>query len=149
MTSKAQTKAEAPSRSPEQRRASHALRAVQDLPQDAELRKLYRAYTDRLGPAILMNGLGQALATERAASGNKPDESDTRKCAHARLYRNLQAWLCGEARVYPQGDLLTEIVKGPESRYLQAQTEALAWLTWHKKLCRAELPAPEPGQVDP
>lgn len=130
-------------RSPEQRRASDAMAAIGKLPAGSELRELYRAYTDRLGPTILMNGLGQALATERAAADGK---SNDRERAHDCLYRNLQAWLCGESGVYRGGDLLAQIVQGSEAAYLRAQTEALAWLTWHKKLCRAELPAPEPGK---
>ncbi|HET9626208.1 MAG TPA: type III-B CRISPR module-associated protein Cmr5 [Kofleriaceae bacterium] len=134
MTAKASAR-----RSPEQRRASDALRAVHQLPEDRELRRRYRAYTDRLGPAILINGLGQALASERAAAGTP---ASPREHAHACLFRNLQAWLCGDSGVYRGGDVLAQIVEGSEARYLQAQTEALAWLTWHKKFCRAELPVP-------
>jgi len=79
-----------------------------------------------------MNGLGQALATERA-NNDEP--------AHHHLFHNLETWLCGEAGVYVTGDLLSAIVGGSEALYLRAQTEALAWLVWHKKFCRAYLPA--------
>ena len=57
----------------EQRRAADALSKVLSLENESEdLRKRYRAYVDRLGPMIIMNGLGQALATERAAAGEVP-----------------------------------------------------------------------------
>lgn len=128
---------------PEQRRAADALRGVQELNADEAVRKRYRAYADRLGPSILMNGLGQALATERAAAGSSPKKADER--AHDRLYRNLEAWLCRAGGVYesaagPDRDLLKAIVQHGEADYLRAQAEALAWLVWHKKFCRAYLP---------
>jgi CRISPR-associated protein Cmr5 len=128
---------------PEQRRAADALRAVQALEADEAFRKRYRAYADRIGPTILMNGLGQALVTERAAAGSTPKKADER--AHDRLYRNIEAWLCRAGGVYEpksgQGrDLLQAIVQRGEGEYLRAQAEALAWLVWHKKFCRAYLP---------
>jgi CRISPR-associated protein Cmr5 len=131
-------------RTAEQRRAADALRAVPQVADGDELRKRYRAYVDRLGPSILMNGLGQALATERAAAGTSPTKPDER--AHDRLYRNLEAWLCGAGGVYSPAerrDLLAAIVGESEALYVRAQAEALAWLVWHKKFCRAQLPSPE------
>ncbi len=135
-----------PARNAEQRRAADAMAAVPGKDARDELRKKYRAYADRLGPAILMNGLGQALATERAAAGSKPAGSKPRKPdeqAHELLYKNVQSWLCRDGGVYSPGDLLAAIVGGSEALYLQAQAEALAWLVWHKKFCRASLPAEE------
>ena len=122
----------------EQIRAANALVCVSELSaKNSELGPLYRAYVDRLGPTIMMNGLGQALATERAAaSGGSLGER-----AHGRLYDNLKGWLCREGGVYPAGaDLLPAIMSNDQSKYLLAQAEALAWLEWHKKFCRAELP---------
>jgi CRISPR-associated protein Cmr5 len=135
-----------PLRNAEQRRAADALKAVQQLEANDDLRKRYRVYADRLGPAILMNGLGQALATERAAAGTDPKKAEIR--AHDRLYQNVQAWLCRPGGVYEPTsgkriDLLTALVDGSEALYVRAQTEALAWLVWHKKFCRAYLPASE------
>lgn len=131
------------SQSPEQLRAADALRAVRDLEDDDVLRKKYRSYVERVGPAILMNGLGQAMATERAAAGSNAKTGDAR--AHAQLYKNLGAWLCRPGGVYPPAqpkpDLLELITTRTERDYLRAQTEALAWLLWHKKFCRAYLPA--------
>ncbi len=136
----------------EQRRAADALARTNDLlGKPDELKKRYRAYVDRLGPAIIMNGLGQALATERAAAGPGPERSNPAR-AHHELYRNLQRWLCREDGVYPpsgkdipgdSGFLLQAVVQNSESCYLHAQAEALAWLEWHKKSCRALLPKDE------
>jgi CRISPR-associated protein Cmr5 len=39
-----------------------------------------------------------------------------------------------------QKDLLEAITGQDEAHYLRAQAEALAWLEWHKKFCRAWLP---------
>ena len=68
------------------------------------------SYVDRLGPAIVMNGLGQALATERAAAGAPPRKDDEK--AHHELYVGLRNWLCREdGGVYPPDtDLLQEIM---------------------------------------
>lgn len=134
-----------PGRTTEQRRAANAMDTV-PRSEDEALRKRYRAYADRLGPAILMNGLGQALATERAAAGTKQGKPEGR--AHDLLYNNVQAWLCRPGGVYEPGDLLSAIIKGSQELYLRAQVEALAWLVWHKKFCRAYLPAPEPREEE-
>ncbi len=129
----------------EQQRAANALERVSTLRSNSEaFRKRYRAYVDRLSPTIVMNGLGQALATERAAAGSPP-YGDHDKRAHHELYRSLEQWLCRkEGGVYSgQADLLQAIMKEDESFYLRAQAEALAWLLWHKKFCRAEFPCGE------
>lgn len=128
----------------EQRRAADALSRVGQLnAKPDEFKKLYRSYVDRMGPTIIMNGLGQALAAECAAAGSKPKKD--REQAHRELYVSLQNWLCREdGGVYPpNGDLLQAIMAEDESRYLHAQAEALAWLKWHKKFCRAKFPKSE------
>jgi CRISPR-associated protein Cmr5 len=137
-------------KTPEQRRAEHALQAVLSLDGDDDLRKRYRAYVDRLGPSILTNGLGQALATERAAAGSDPKKPDAR--AHDRLYQNIQSWLYRSGGIYDAGsggepDLLWAIVNHGQVEYLRAQAEALAWLVWHKKFCRAYLPPSDDGDA--
>ncbi len=128
----------------EQRRAAHALQRVNELSSRGdEFRKRYRAYVDRLGPAIVMNGLGQALATECAAAGLPSQRGDDKvAAAHHELYVSLNQWLCRrDGGVYPDAtDLLKAIVSHPESDYLHAQAEALSWLEWHKKCCRASFP---------
>jgi CRISPR-associated protein Cmr5 len=127
---------------PEQRRAADALRALPQRGESDALRKSYRSYVERLGSSILINGLGQALATEKAAATSKPEKAEER--AHHLLYENLARWLCREGGIYPGGmDLLEAIVQNGEAQYLRAQVEALAWLVWHKKFCRAYLPVPD------
>lgn len=126
-------------RTPEQLRAADALARVDELvSRSDEFKGLYRAYVVRLGPGIVMNGLGQALATEQAASSGGGPGGD----AHKKLYDNLGKWLCrDDGGVYAPGvDLLHSIMANDESLYVFAQAEALAWLEWHKKLCRASLP---------
>ena len=129
----------------EQRRAADALARVEELKTKSEdFKKLYRSYVSRIGPAIVMNGLGQALATERAAAGSKKTD---RERAHNTLYRNLECWLCNQsdgvygAKNSGSADLLKAIMDNDQPMYLRAQAEALAWLEWHKKFCRAEFPA--------
>ena len=128
-----------------QKRAEDALSCARALVRHGINLGKYRAYVDRLGPAIVMNGLGQALATERAAAGSKSERKPDQE-AHWRLYSSLQRWLCGEGGVYGGGDLLTAIIKGDQQLYVRAQAEALAWLEWHKKFCRALLPKTEGGE---
>jgi len=132
----------------EQRRAAHALRRVEDLSAESkEFRKSYRSYVDRLGPMIVTNGLGQALATERASAGPNPEKDDAR--AHAELYAGLQDWLGSRPDGAYQGakDLLQAIVRGDQAAYVRAQAEALAWLEWHKKFCRAAFPSGGEGEA--
>lgn len=132
----------------EQRRAASALERVEELSaKSGKFKTRYRAYVDRLGPSIVMNGLGQALATERAAAGPHLENDDQR--AHHELYVSLQCWLCREdGGVYPSApDLLQAIMENSESRYLHAQAEALAWLEWHKKCCRASFPKSEEDET--
>ena len=128
-------------RSLEQQRAANALARVNELRgQSDDFKQRYSGYVDRLGPAIVMNGLGQALATERAGAGAEPKKDDER--AHHEVYRSLQQWLCrNEGGVYPSSDdLLEAIMENGEMHYLRAQAEALSWLEWHKKCCRASFP---------
>lgn len=126
----------------EQSRAADALARASAVAKDESdrFKTRYRGYVDRLGPAIVMNGLGQALASERAAAGPEARKEEER--AHDRLHANVQAWLCREDAVYGgASDVLEAIVSNEEEAYLRAQAEVLAWLEWHKKFCRAALPA--------
>ena len=131
----------------EQQRAADALARVKDLSGNGDgFKKLYRAYVDRLGPTIIMNGLGQALATECASAGANEKKNDREK-AHDELYKSVSAWLCRSTDgVYAgQTDLLQAITEQDEKHYLHAQAEALSWLVWHKKLCRASFPKGDGG----
>lgn len=122
-------------KTPGQERAANALARAQYLnAKPDDFRKAYRSYVDRLGPTILMNGLGQALATEHSASEQ----------AHKELYTSIQGWLCRRGGVYGEGeDALGAITQSGERDYLRAQFEALAWLEWHKRACRAIFPGDE------
>ena len=134
----------------EQERAHHALARVDELSDRShEFKQRYRSYVDRLGPSVVMNGLGQALATVRAAAGVNPKSDDQK--AHHEIYRSLQQWLCRDkGNVYASNhDLLQAITEKDETLYLRAQIEALAWLEWHKKCCRAAFPRSEGESRDP
>ncbi len=121
----------------EQARAEHAFEKV-PREESEHFQARYRAYVDRLGPAVRLNGLGQALATELAAAGPGPQRPDER--AHRLLVDNLQDWLCRAEGIFPGSrDLLASLMQSEQQDYLRAQVEALEWLTWHKKLCRAHL----------
>ncbi len=112
----------------EQRRAANARAAVRSVQKMGGM-GMYKSYVDSLPAAIVMNGLGQAMATELAS-----------KKEHETLYDHVSAWLCSSGQVYSgKQDLLVAITTEDQSRYLRAQAEALAWLTWHKKFCRAYL----------
>ena len=129
------------------RRAKNALDRTGELARRSDqVKSNYRAYVDRIGPAIVMNGLGQALATELAAAG--PSPGNWRQRAHHELYKSLEQWLCGAGAVYESAsDLMQAIVTNDEALYIHAQAEALAWLEWHKKFCRASFPADEGAGV--
>jgi CRISPR-associated protein Cmr5 len=125
----------------ERERAADALRKVMDL-QDrpAEFKQRYRSYVDRFGGAVVMNGLGQALATELAAAGSDPTKEEEH--AHRALADHVFDWLARKGGgVYPGAENVMEaITNSDQTRYVRAQVETLGWLTWHKKFCHAYLP---------
>lgn len=133
----------------EQQRAADALSCVERLKSesDKDFLAAYRSYAERLASAIVMNGLGQALATELAAAGPADDRwaraSDAR--AHRTLFDNINRWLCRlDGGIYPGAEnVLKAMLNGNQSLYLRAHAEALAWLEWHKKFCQAFLPRRE------
>src|SRR5690606_3836240 len=100
----------------------------------------YLAYVERLPAAIVTNGLGQAMATELAAAKPGGEGSSREAEAHRLLYEGVQQWLCRDGGVYSaKSSLLEAIVEGSQDDDLWAQVEALGWLEWHKKFCRAYL----------
>jgi len=156
----------------EQKRAKHALkmiRKLKDIDQNpaSEMKKppLYgnfRAYVENLPTTIVMNGLGQAMATELASArfgdgdilkgncdlselikvlqnpakgGRNADER-----AHEVLFCIVQDWLLQGSGVYSENEgLMDAIVGGNQDKYVRAQAEALAYLVWLKKFSQAFL----------
>lgn len=127
----------------EQKRASHALQKVKAVKQDKA--DDYVRYVKALPAAILMNGLGQALATELSSSKNDSDP-------HRLLANHVSEWLLSkEAHTkYASGGsrvdaaaLLDQIVAGNQEAYLWAQAEAIAYVTWLKKFANAFLDSSE------
>lgn len=130
----------------DQKRAKHALDRVKSLDGKAGN---YVSYVNALPAAILMNGLGLALATERAASDK----------AHHTLASHVAGWLLSNeahTRYNQPSDkegadaddtqkLLHRIVEGDQRAYLWAQAEAIAYLGWLKKFANAFLKMPESG----
>jgi CRISPR type III-B/RAMP module-associated protein Cmr5 len=129
----------------EQQRAASALFSLQEyntavaqklekgvLKQDP--RSEYLSAIKALPAAILQNGLGQTLASYRAAKTDGPKD----------VYQHLESWLCSKAPHAPfdQDDqLLQALVTHDQNTYIAAQTEALAYTRWLKKLAIAEFPA--------
>ncbi len=129
----------------EQQRAADALKQTQAVAHaSSDFQKRYRSYVERLGPAVLINGLGQAMAMELSAAGPEPSKDDEK--AHAALFQNLSQWLCrrNDGVYTAQTGLMAGLTSGSQDQYTLAQAEALAWLTWHKKFCRAMLEKPSP-----
>lgn len=132
----------------DRKRAEHALHTIERLPENV---KKYTSYVKGLPPAILQNGLGQAMATLLAASKGKPAmQGGNVNKAHRLLYNHVQQWLCNDDPQAPyreEGEiaadstlLMTRITEGDEPSYIRAQAEALAYLNWLKKFAVAYRP---------
>jgi CRISPR-associated protein Cmr5 len=133
----------------EQRRAAYALARIREIEalksatgDKGKIAKMYRSYVSGFPAAILVNGLGQASATILAQSRG----TDT---AHKRIYEHLSGWLCGgdPQSPYERGDLIEQLVRHDQARYLRAQAEALALLEWLKRFAVAFLN--DPNEPDP
>ena len=126
------------SQSLDQRRAKHALKRIKTRQVDGTKQSDYLSYVKALPATILQNGLGQAMATLLAAAKGKEKDS------HYRLYQDVQSWLCGgdQESPFPKREgqnLIEEITKSEQQRYLKAQAEAQAYLIWLKKFAAAFL----------
>jgi CRISPR-associated protein Cmr5 len=128
-------------------RAQHAMAKIAEVkgfaasaePAQRKRAEHYASYVKALPANIIQTGLGQALATLLARS--KGQETATRE-----IYLHLQDWLCRQHTDSPYyeatqdpPDLLCAIVEGDEDEYLRAQSEAMAYLAWLKKLAAAQL----------
>ena len=127
----------------ERERAADALRKVMDLPDGRPSQATLPVLRGSLGGAVVMNGLGQALATELAP---RPDPKDSRARRRRRrgapdLADHVFEWLTRRSGVYPGVEnVMKAITESTRRVYVRAQVEMLAWLTWHKKFCHAYLP---------
>lgn len=146
-----------------QRRAQHALDAVKAY-RDAAVstvplkqKKAYAGYVKSLPAAIVMNGLGQALATELAQGGKDTakGQGGLSPDAHRQIYLHLQKWLCGDdpEAVFrnASGDdtrLLSQLYGADQPEYLRAQAEALLYLGWLKKFAGALLADDDAGDAE-
>jgi CRISPR-associated protein Cmr5 len=163
-------------------RAEHALKAIrifresdQSRTTDTKKPPLYgnlRAYVENLPALIVMNGLGQAMASELAMArigeessaagdqeladlgkalqhllkGRSGRSADER--AHEALYLIVQDWM-RECRVCSnKEDLMDALVGGNQKKYVRAQAETLAYLEWLKKFCQAFLRKGGRGEGD-
>ncbi len=120
-----------------QRRAQHALERINGhVNSGPGVYGKYVSYVSALPAMILMNGLGQSAATLL---------SQNNIAGYQQLFEDLENWLCGadEAAPYRHTNegLMQAIVNSDEATYLKAQTEALAYLIWLKKLANAQLEA--------
>ncbi len=127
-------------RSLAQRRAAHALNQVMQARENNNYGN-YVSYVKALPAAIIMSGLGQALAMEKAGASKSGDVG----AGHRLLYQHMDAWLRrggedGWSTPYVNAqDILDAIVAGSEEDYLKAQIEALEYLEWLKKFAMAYL----------
>jgi CRISPR-associated protein Cmr5 len=124
----------AENRSQAQKRAEHALNKVKELADGNADYGNYASYVKALPARIIMNGLGQALAMEKAASSKDK--------GHEQLFGHMQDWLLDGWEHSPyrgRPDLLQALVCGSEANYIRAQGEAMAYLQWLKKFSAAFL----------
>lgn len=129
----------------DQKRAADALQKIRSL---AATNKAghYVSYVSSLPATIVMNGLGQALATLLAKAGRK---KDPKRDPHYFLYDHVASWLAAQL---PElgGDtdgLIDRLMENGQDVYVHSQAEAMAYLNWLKQFARAYLHEPE-GQPD-
>lgn len=123
----------------EQDRAKDALRCIKNVcDRSADQGSKYRSYVERLPAAIVMNGLGQAVATVMARANDKGAEAE----AYRLLLEHVQGWLCRDHPAAPyrkKPRLIEAITDSEQSVYVRAHAEALAYLVWLKKFAQAFL----------
>ena len=124
----------------EQKRAKYALEIVKNIKDNLSEYPKFRSYVERLPASIIMNGLGQSIAMEIAASRSGEKNRSTDNKTHEKLVNVITTWLKDEGLV-PKGEKLIDwIIKSDQRSYLRAQEEIMAMLNWLKKFCQANLP---------
>lgn len=126
-------------RSLAQKRGNHALSKIEEVLAGGRAERYgnYRSYVNALPAAIITNGLGQALAMEKAGG-----EKGKKYIGHKFLYDHLDDWLrhgWQHSPYHNDKDVLFGIVAKDEASYLAAQAEAMAYLDWLKKFANAML----------
>lgn len=131
----------------EQERAKHALARVREVEKafagkQQQQQSNYGSYVKELPTHIVMNGLGQAVATLLERSKRKA--TDTK--AYQLLSMHLESWLCRPGGPYAgHKTLIDAIVTCDQATYVRAHADALAYLVWLKKFAQAFLVAPQNG----
>ena len=131
----------------QQQRAADALKKVESIAKhEAKKQGEYVSYANSLPATIVMNGLGQALTTLLAKAKGDPVD------AHRLLFDHVAGWLShgiASLRVPNANDLrplIQRLMENDQKIYIQAQAEAMAYLTWLKQFARAYLK--DDGQGD-
>jgi CRISPR-associated protein Cmr5 len=121
-----------------QRRAAHALNVITELV-GKDIGN-FDSYVERLPATIVMNGLGQAMASELASARlAKKEKMNPDERSHERIFKEVETWL-RESGVYSkEKGLMEAIIEGSQEDYVRAQAEALAYLDWLKKFTQAYL----------
>lgn len=118
-----------------QKRAKDALAKVKKLEEaGVGTYKKYVPYVKALPATIILSGLGQALAMEKAGAKKMP--------GHALLFEHMDDWLRNGWQTGPYGEfdnILSAITKCDEASYIRAQAEAMEYLEWLKKFAVAFL----------
>ncbi len=117
-------------------RAKHALKKVNEVKTKEDYGH-FRSYVERLPATVVMNGLGQAMAMELSQSKKADANRKADERAHEKLFEIVQDWL--NKTVYDDGDLMENITSSNQQKYIEAQSEALAYLVWLKKFSKAYL----------
>ena len=114
----------------QQQRAHHALTTIRKWKQsDQYSGKRLQSYASGLPAMILTNGLGQALAF--CLTKKEPE--------YKALYRLLENWLLTERQIFETNapkNLIDAVTQSDMQTYQTAQTEALLYLDWVKKLVK-------------
>lgn len=173
---------DAGNRTSEQMRAEHALKIIRvfresDQMQGNSTKKgpiygNFRAYVENLPALIVMNGLGQALASELAMARigeesrgrGKREPTDLNDAidillkeisdrnaderSHEALYLIVQDWMRKGRICAENEDLMEALVSGNQNKYVLAQAETLAYLEWLKKFSQAFLKKGGRGEGD-
>jgi CRISPR-associated protein Cmr5 len=126
-----------------QQRAAFALEQLRSLNLEAEDMKSLATLLKGLPATVLLNGFGQTLAYLLAKGAGKESGAKTKRTEknYQDSFRLITQWL-RQRRLITQkqdGDILHELAQMDQTRYLQAQEEALALLEWAKRFAAAGL----------